>query len=336
MIKAGIIGATGYTGLELVKTLSQHPGARIEFVTSETYAGHELSDVFASGPDLPLIAFGSSDVSAIDVAFICLPHSAAAPIVVETLGAGTRVVDLSADFRLLDAAIYARWYGVEHPAPHLLSKSVYGLTEFARDELPGARIVANPGCYPTSVLLALQPVLAASAIAVGATVIVDSKAGVSGAGRSPRQDLHFVEVAENCSPYKIGRAHRHLPEMEQVMAWWSDDPPDLVFSPHLLPTSRGILSTVYVPLVDGWTESRVRDIYAEAYSDEPFVRTLPAGHLASLAHVANTNCCCIGLSFTDQMLIVTSALDNLVKGAAGQAVQNMNVMFGLVETSGLV
>jgi N-acetyl-gamma-glutamyl-phosphate reductase len=265
--------------------------------------------------------------------FLCLPHGAAAPSAGIALDAGARVIDLSADFRLRDAAVYTEWYGLEHPAPGLLSEAVYGLTEFARTELPNARLVANPGCYPTSVLLAVQPVITAGAIA--GTVIVDSKSGVSGAGRTPKQHTHFMEVADNFTPYKIGRVHRHLPEMEQGLALWSDAPPKLVFSPHLLPVRRGILSTIYVPLSQGWTQAALHDRYAEVYSNEPFVQILPPGQLASLAHVAHTNRCVISLTMAGNTLVITSAIDNLVKGAGGQAVQNMNVMFGLEETSGL-
>ena len=336
MIKAGVFGATGYVGHELVKILRRHPDVEIEFATSETYAGQKLSDVFPAAPELSLLASGHAPLSTVDISFICLPHAGAAPMVVKCLEYGARVVDLSADFRLRSAGTYTRWYGVDHPAPHLLDEAVYGLTELFRPELQSARLVANPGCYPTSMLLPLQPVLAAGAIAVSGTIIADSKSGVSGAGRGLKQNTQFVEVADNFSPYKIGRVHRHVPEMEQAIGWWSVDAPELVFSPHLLPTRRGILSTIYVPLADGWTEARVRALYSQAYRKEPFVRVLPEGNLASLAHVIYTNLCCIGLTFAGNMLIITSSIDNLVKGAAGQAVQNMNVMFELEETGGLV
>lgn len=335
MIKAGIFGATGYTGLELVKILSRHPSVEIGFVTSEMYAGHSLSAVYPLAPDLTLTDSESSDLLTVDVIFTCLPHSAAAPIALKALNAGLRVVDLSADFRLRNAGSYSLWYGVEHPVPHLLSEAVYGLTEFARAELVDASLVANPGCFPTSVLLPLQPLLVAKAIDAG-TVIADSKSGVSGAGRSPKQNLLFAEVSNNFSPYKIGRVHRHVPEIEQAMGWWSDDPPDLVFSPHLLPTQRGILSTIYVPLKEELDDESVRALYTNAYDEEPFVDVLDQGKLATLAHVNYTNQCCIGLTLAGQILVITAAIDNLVKGAAGQAVQNLNVMFGMEETSGLL
>lgn len=335
-VRAGIFGATGYTGYELVRILARHPAANILFATSERYAGQTLDQLYPAAPPLPLVAAGEAALADVDVAFLCLPHAAAAPTAVTALEHGVRVIDLSADFRLRDPATYADWYGLEHPAPALLAEAVYGLTEFARDRLRGARLVANPGCYPTSVLLALQPLLAASAVATGrGPLVADSKSGVSGAGRAPKANTHFVEVAGNFSPYKIGRAHRHLPEMEQALRQWDPAAPPLLFSPHLLPVPRGILSTVYVPLAAGWSEETVRALYHEAYADEPFVHLLPAGQVATLAHVTHSNRCVLGLSPVGDTLIVTAAIDNLLKGASGQAVQNMNVMWGIEETAGL-
>jgi N-acetyl-gamma-glutamyl-phosphate reductase len=283
-----------------------------------------------------------------DVIFLCLPHAAAAPVTLAALAAGVRVIDLSADFRLKDADTYAHWYGQPHPAPALLEEAVYGLTEFARADLPAARLVANPGCYPTSILLALQPLLCAGAVA--GPIIADAKSGVSGAGRTLQLHTQFVEVADNFSPYKIGRAHRHLPEIEQQMRFWNPAAPQLIFSPHLLPVPRGILATIYVPLANNSqnpaglrrpagfvpTEDELRQLYEGTYGREPFIHLLPAGQLPSLAHVTHTNRCAISLTLTGNTLIVTSAIDNLVKGAAGQAVQNMNVMFGAEETAGLL
>jgi len=335
MIQAGVLGATGYTGFELVKLLAGHPAAGIAFATSESYAGRSLVDVYPTAPCLDLIPIQSAPMERADVVFICLPHGTAAPMASAALEAGARVIDLSADFRLRDAVAYTRWYGLEHPAPHLLAGAVYGLTEFARAELPAARLVANPGCYPTSILLPLQPLLTAGACAVGHPIIADSKSGVSGAGRAPRQHTHFVEVANNFSPYAIGRAHRHLPEMEQALSWWSNSPPELIFCPHLLPVPRGILSTIYLPLADGWCEADLRSLYDETLVGEPFLRLLPAGQLASLAHANFTNRCVFSITVAGDTLILTSVIDNLIKGAAGQAVQNMNLMFGLEETLGL-
>ncbi len=335
MIKVGIYGATGYTGYELVKLLRRHPAAEIVFATSQSHAGKTLDDVFPAAPALPLVAGEDAPLDEADVVFLCLPHAAAAATAVTALESGARVIDLSADFRLRDAATYADWYAHTHPAPDWLSRAVYGLTEVFRADLPEAQLVANPGCYPTSVLLALWPLLR-SDVAIGGTIIADSKSGVSGAGRAPSPTTHFVEVADNLSPYKIGRAHRHLPEMEQTLRQWRSDAPSLVFSPHLLPVPRGILSTIYVTLDEGATEGELRELYAAACADEPFVRLLPAGQTATLAHVNYTNQCAIGLTLTGRTLILTSTIDNLVKGAAGQAIQNMNVVFGCPETYGLI
>lgn len=336
MIRTGIVGASGYTGLELSRLLARHSATQITFATSESNAGSSLIDLFPTAPDLLLVSAQEAPLHHVDVVFLCLPHGAAAPAAGDALRAGARVVDLSADFRLHDPAAYHRWYGLEHPAAHLLDEAVYGLTEFARQRLPGAKLVANPGCYPTSILIPLQPLLAAGACATHTPIIADSKSGVSGAGRAPKQHTHFVQVADNLSPYAIGRSHRHLSEMEQALSWWSKTPPALVFSPHLLPVPRGILSTIYVSLQAGWDEAAVRALYQSAYADEPFVKLLPPGQLSSLAHALYTNRCVISITVTDETLILVSAIDNLIKGAAGQAVQNMNLMFGLQETAGLL
>ena len=336
MIKAGVFGATGYTGLELIKILSRHPQARVVWATSQTNAGRSLADIHPTALELPLVSGADAPLDEADVVFLCLPHTAAAAAAVATLDTGGRVIDLSADFRIKDVTVYEKWYGVTHPAPELLETAVYGLTEFARSQLPGAKLVANPGCYPTSILLALQPILAAGLSTTG-PIIADSKSGVSGAGRAPKQNTHFVEVANNFSPYKIGRKHRHLPEMEQGIATFSRNPdtPPLIFSPHLLPAPRGILSTIYVSLNGRPDEVELRDLYQKTYAHEPFIHVLPAGQLTTLSHVNHTNRCAIALTPADQTLVITSAIDNLIKGAAGQAVQNMNVMFGLDERMGL-
>jgi N-acetyl-gamma-glutamyl-phosphate reductase len=333
MIQAGIFGASGYTGYELAKILRQHSEVTIRFATSQSLAGKLLNSLYPAGPDLPLIRPADAPLDEVDVVFLCLPHSTAAPVAVEALNKGARVIDLSADFRLKDAGVYAHWYGNQHPAPSLLSEAVYGLTEYARDELSQTRLVANPGCYATCVLLAVLPVLQADII--NGKIIADSKSGVSGAGRMPKANTHFVQVDGNFSPYKIGRSHRHLPEIEQGLSMWHENPPVVIFSPHLLPVPRGILSTIYVPIKDGWTLSGLRDLYLQAYDGQPFVQILPDGELATLAHANYSNHCVIGLNLAAGTLILTSAIDNLLKGAAGQAVQNMNLMFGLKETAGL-
>jgi N-acetyl-gamma-glutamyl-phosphate reductase len=295
-----------------------------------------------------LVAPEEADVGAADVAFFCLPHGESMAAVAAAR-AGTRCIDLSADFRLRDVAVYEQWYKVAHVAPELLRGAVYGLSEVYREQVAGAGLIANPGCYPTSVLLALYPLARGGHLRSG-RVIVDSKSGVSGAGRKPRVGSLFCEVSGNFAPYSIGRAHRHLPEMEQELAAWGADV-RVTFSPHLLPVVRGIVSTIYLTLEEGWSVERLVELYQEAYAGEPFVHVLPAGQLASLAYVNHTNRC--ALSFADAGadknpadenpadgnpgtdFIVVSAIDNLVKGASGQAVQNMNLMFGLDETAGL-
>jgi N-acetyl-gamma-glutamyl-phosphate reductase len=334
-LRIGIYGATGYTGLELVRILGRHPAAAIHFLTAHRHAGGTLRDVFPGAPPLPLLSADDAPLDDVDVVFLCLPHAAAAESAVVALNAGARVIDLSADFRLLDAAVYARWYNHTHPAPERLAEAVYGLTEAARDRLPGARLVANPGCYPTSILLPLRPILCAG-VSLAGPIIADAKSGVSGAGRAPTPTTHFVSVADNLSPYKIGRAHRHLPEMEQQMQTWLPGAPPLVFSPHLLPVPRGMLSTIYLTPGDGTTAEDVRGLLGDAYDGEPFIELLPPGEAATLAHVTHTNRCAIGVADAGGTIILTSAIDNLIKGASGQAVQNMNVVFDLPETAGLL
>ncbi len=333
MIEVGVIGATGYTGLELIRLLVNHPQANLRFATSKSRAGESLAAVFPAAPDVTLIDPEQAPMKDTQVVFLCLPHAESADVAVQALDAGVRVIDLSADFRLRDAKTYQKWYGVEHPAPELLEEAVYGLTEVVRADLPAARLVANPGCYPTSVLLALKPLLDQDAI--NDTIIVDSKSGVSGAGRKPKLMTHYVEVEGNLSPYSLGRLHRHLPEMEQVAAWWSKKASAMIFSPHLIPAPRGLLSTIYVRLDSNWDEKKVRQLYDQVYGNEAFIHVLSQGETATYAHVNYTNRCAIGLTLTEGVLILTSAIDNLIKGASGQAVQNMNAMFGIDETVGL-
>lgn len=375
MITAGIMGATGYTGLELLKLLQHHPAVEIGWLTSENSAGQRFGDVFAVPPALarlPLISFAQAQPGAVDVVFCCLPHAAAQAPVAAAHTAGAKVVDLSADFRLHDAGTYQGWYGVTHTQKELLAQAVYGLPELHRAEIRAASVVANPGCYPTSIILGLAPLARAGWLA--GSVIADSKSGISGAGRSPSLKTHFVEASENFSPYSIGRAHRHLAEMEQELGALSDAAQpvlagyhvhggdggairaatpgaasegatpaprrdwQLIFSPHLLPLNRGILSTIYVALPEGVSEPAVRESYRAMYDGEPFVNLLPAGQVATLSHSVNTNYCVLALTFVPgtRTLIVTASIDNLVKGASGQAIQNMNLMFGMDETTALL
>lgn len=334
MIEVGVLGATGYTGAELIRLLGRHDQVRLKFATSRSSPDQSLAKVFPGAPDINLIDPVQAPIEDVDLVFLCLPNGQSAEVAAEALQEGTRVIDLSADFRLADPELYQKWYGQRHPAPELLDEAVYGLTETERERLPDARLVANPGCYPTSVLLALYPLLLESV--VGGRVIVDAKSGVSGAGRTPKLATQFVEVAGDLRPYSIGRAHRHLPEMETMLARWGDSDLRLIFSPHLVPIPRGLLSTLYVPLRSGWVESQVHHLYLETYAEEPFITILPLGEVATLRQVNYSNRCVIGMTEVDGMLVITAAIDNLRKGAAGQAIQNMNVVFGLEETTGLL
>jgi N-acetyl-gamma-glutamyl-phosphate reductase len=334
MIKAGIYGATGYTGYEVIQLLRRHPQVRIAWATSRSYAGKRLSDAFQTVDPLPLIDTEEANPGECDVVFLCLPHGAAVPTAVAALEAGARVVDLSADFRLRSADNFTKWYGKPHTAPHLLAESVYGLPEIYRERIPDARLIANPGCYPTSVLLGLLPVQRAGLL--DGQVIVDAKSGVSGAGRSLSLKTHFVEANDNFAPYNIGHSHRHIAEMEQELNAFGSAQ-YVVFSPHLLPVNRGILSTIYVRLPLDVDEQQVRELYSQAYADEPFVHLLPEGQLPTLRHAVNTNHCVLQVQRAGEQgtWIITSVIDNVLKGAAGQAVQNMNLMFGFEETTGL-
>ncbi len=338
MIRAGIAGATGYTGYELIKILRRHPHVELTWLTSESNAGGRLSSVFPCPWDdelLPLEQALRTRLDTVDVVFLCLPHAASMTAVAQVLDSGVRAIDLSADFRLRDAGNYTRWYKTPHTQPHLLADAVYGLPELHRAAVADARLVANPGCYPTSIILGLAP-LARAGLLRG-RVIADSKSGVSGAGRGLKLASHFVEVNENFSPYSIGRQHRHLAEMEeQLYAQAANAGFQVIFSPHLLPVNRGILSTIYVDLPAGIGDDEIHALYQAQYAHESFIHLLPLHQVATLQHTVNSNRCALGLSpQSDGLLIVTSSIDNLLKGASGQAVQNLNVMFGWPETTGL-
>jgi N-acetyl-gamma-glutamyl-phosphate reductase len=336
MVRVGIYGASGYTGLELLRILRGHPAVTVVFATSQSNAGSRLSAIFPVPWDVPLIAEGDADLAEVDAVFCCLPAGKAMATVAAAHQQRVKAIDLSADFRLADAQQYAQWYGLSHTAPDLLPQAVYGLPEVRRSAIRTARIVANPGCYPTSILLGLYPLLVRGLLMPDRPIIADSKSGVSGAGRSPSLKTHFVEANENLSPYNIGRLHRHWPEMEQAIVNWGGTAGMLIFSPHLLPVNRGILSTVYVSVPADLSLEDAHQVYADVYASEPFVWLLPPGQLATLAHVVHTNRCAISLTRpTPGHLIICSTIDNLVKGAAGQAVQNFNLMCDLDETAGL-
>ena len=342
MIRVGIINVTGYAGAELARLLYNHPEAKVVGVTGRSEAGKKLADVFPHLACYDLTI--DPDLGSVDFAFSALPHAASAEACAPLARAGVPVVDISADFRLDDPKEYAEWYGVEHPAPELLP-AAYGLTELNRQAIKAAKLVANPGCYPESALLALAP--AAKAGIIWPEIIIDSKSGVSGAGRGLALNTLLGEAGESVSAYGLG-GHRHLPEMVQeikkMMAPAEAPQPSEVkvtFTPHLIPMTRGILSTCYAPLYPGRLPSGegapegVREMYRESYRDEPFVRVVDAP--PATKHARGNNMCLVypTVDIRTDRLVVVSVIDNLVKGAAGQAIQNMNAMIGLPETMGL-
>ncbi|CAG1066748.1 N-acetyl-gamma-glutamyl-phosphate reductase [uncultured bacterium] len=335
MIKAAIFGASGYTGLELLRILATHPEARVVEATSRQYKGTPVPEVFPAlrGFYDGLLFTDPEDLGSVssDIAFSAMPHGASQDVVPELLKKN-RVIDLSADFRLHDKAAYNAWYG-EHKAAGLLKEAVYGLPELYRKEIKDARLVANPGCYPTSAILALAPLARKGLIKTG-SVIIDSKSGVSGAGRGASLASSFVEVSSGFKAYKVG-SHRHTPEIEQELALAAGGSLNVRFTPHLIPVSRGILTTAYAELNRPLAPSEMRELYNAAYSKETFVRLLPEGSFPDISQVRGSNFCDLGLFVEGSRVTIVSAIDNLVKGASGQAVQNMNIMFGLDEKTAL-
>jgi N-acetyl-gamma-glutamyl-phosphate reductase len=337
MVKVGIFGASGYTGFETFAILRKHPQAELIFATSESSAGQTLSDLYPAPWNTLLIPLAEAPLDQVEVVFCCLPHGASMPTVIAARQAGVRVIDLSADFRLTDAALYEKWYNVPHAAPTLLAEAVYGLPEINRGRVRETNLLANPGCYPTSVLLALYPLLKTGLLDPQTPIIADSKSGVSGAGRKPTLKTHFVEANENLSPYNIGQGHRHVPEMIQGINQLGGSGDKLIFSPHLTPISRGMLSTIYVTLNSDLSAPAAQTLFDDTYAAEKLVWVLPSGQLATMAHTQRTNIAVLSVTWINpRQLIICSSIDNLGKGAAGQAVQNFNVMFGLEETAGLI
>ena len=337
-IRIAVLGASGYTGADLVRLAITHPMVEIAALAANQKAGQTMADIwpsFAAYRDLPrLIRADAIDWRGIDAVFGCLPHAASAELL-STLDARIRIIDLSADFRLNDPEIYGEWYGVTHPAPGLLAEAVYGLTEMARPRLPAARLVACPGCYPTAALLALLPVAEAGLIGP-ANITINALSGVSGAGRGLKESNLFAEVSEAVAPYAVGR-HRHMPEIEQELGKGFGAPVTISFTPHLLPMNRGELETITVELAEGRTVGDLRQCYAARYAGEPFVHLLPEGVAPATRMVRGSNHMVLNV-FADRVpgrAIIIAAIDNLVKGSSGQAIQNMNLMFCLPETMGL-
>jgi len=340
--KIGVLGASGYTGSELVRMLLQHPRAETTLLTAERSAGKAMREVFPqfSPYALPqLIALDGLDwaKAALDVAFCALPHATTQKVIKDLLAKApaTKVVDLSADFRLADPAAYAKWYGHEHHAPELQKEAVYGLTEIHRREIRRARLVANPGCYTTCAQLPLIPLIKAKAIELD-EIVVDAKSGMTGAGRAAKEAMLFSEVSEGFHAYGVGH-HRHMAELDQEFSLAAGREVIITFTPHLVPMNRGILSTIYVRGRRGRTPQDLHALLLKFYAKEPFVHVLPFGETPQTRHVRGSNMTFIGVA-NDRIAgraIVIAALDNLVKGASGQAIQNMNLVMGYPETLGL-
>ncbi len=339
MLNVAIIGASGYTGVELARILCNHPEVRLTAATSRQYAGQPLAQVFPNLRKKTDLLCENLSIDELcdraDFFFTAVPHKTAMDIVPKLLSAGKKVVDLSADFRLRDVAVYEEWYQ-KHSSAELIPEAVYGLPELYRQKISTSRLIANPGCYPTSIILGLAPLLRAGVIDPR-TIIADSKSGTSGAGRAAAVGSLFCEVADGFRAYKVGGTHRHLPEIEQEINAFLSEPVRISFTPHLLPISRGILSTIYAQLTPGIHEAEIAQLYEAAYSLEPFVRMLPRNSFPATQFVRGSNFCDIGVKIDQRTgrIIVMSAIDNIVKGAAGQAVQNMNLTCGFPETAGL-
>lgn len=340
MNRIGIIGVSGYTGAELTRLLANHDQVELTVATSRQYAGMKLSDIY---PNLrgrvDLVCENISGDELIDKAdlfFTAVPHKTAMDIVPALLEAGKKVIDLSADYRIRDVATYEEWYQ-PHSSPDYIKQAVYGLPELYRDQIKTTSLTANTGCFPVTAILGLKPLLDKKLIALD-RVIVDSKSGTSGAGRSANVGTLFCEVYDGFKAYKVGGVHRHTPEIEQELSALAGDLVSVTFTPHLLPINRGILSTIYVEPLTPCTQEELQALYEETYAGEPFVRICPPGAVPSLQHIKGSNYCDISIVVEKRTgrLIVLSAIDNIGKGASGQAIQNMNLMLGLDETKGLM
>lgn len=336
-IKAGVIGATGYAGLEIVRLLLNHPRIELVAVSSVSYTGQKISTVYPQLTDIfdSVLVDDNAVIDACAVVFSSMPAGLSEPAARRCFDAGKLFIDMGADFRLAAEHDYLEWYGASYTDPELHKHAVYCIPELHRERLRGATIIANPGCYPTSIALGLAPAVRAEAVDLS-TLVIDAKSGATGAGRGLALNTHYAECNEAFAPYKIA-THRHTPEIEQVLSELSGAAVRVTFVPHLLAVNRGIVSTMYMNIHAGFDLSRIRATYELFYADEPFVKLLPAGAIANLKHVKYSNYCHISLH-TDprtNRLIVVSAIDNMVKGAAGQAVQNMNIALGLPEGTAL-
>jgi N-acetyl-gamma-glutamyl-phosphate reductase len=339
MIEIGIVGGTGYTGVELLRLLAVHPHASVRVITSRKEAGIPVSEMFSSLRGMGAISElrysdpGKVDLKGCDVVFFATPHGVAMSQARELLAAGVRIIDLAADFRLKDASVFERWYKMPHSCPDLLAESVYGLPEMHRAAIAKARIVGNPGCYPTAIQLGFLPLIEAG-IVDAAHLVADAKSGVSGAGRKSELGLMFSEAYDNFRAYNVG-GHRHHPEIVQGLSGFSKTPVTLVFTPHLTPMIRGIHATLYARLTDPGVD--LQALFEKRYAGEPFVDVMPSGSHPETRSVRSANICRLAVHRPQggDTAVVLAVVDNLVKGAAGQAIQNMNLMCGLPETTGL-
>jgi len=338
MIKVAIFGASGYTGQELTRILLGHPGVQLVAATSRRFAGLPIAEVFPSLYGLTSLKYSNSTpqeiASICDIVFLALPHGVSMAIAPVFITAGKKVIDLSADYRLRDLATYESWYA-KHTSAQMLKDAVYGIPELYRPEIKKAKLIANPGCYPTSIILGLAPALK-SKLLDGSTIIADSASGVSGAGRDPQTGSLFCEVDGGFKAYKVGK-HRHTPEIEQELCTLAGENFAITFTPHLLPVKRGILSTIYATLKEDITLPQIYALYSSFYAAEKFVRVCPVGSYPNISSVTGSNYCDIGIACDTRTkrIIVIAAIDNLIKGAAGQAVQNMNVICSFEEDAGL-
>ena len=335
MIKVGIVGGTGYTGVELLRLLVSHPQVKIEVITSRANAGTPVAELYPNLRGVIEHNFSEPEIEAYrncDLVFFATPNTIAMQQAKELLAAGMKLIDLAADFRIKDIDVWEKWYGATHACPELVKEAVYGLPEMNREAIKSASLVANPGCYPTSVILAMLPLLKNKMIK-SSIIIADCKSGTSGAGRNANVGTLFCEITDSFKAYGVS-GHRHLPEIRQIFQL-TDAEADLVFIPHLLPIIRGIHATVYADAKGSADD--VQQLYEQFYKNEPFVDVMPAGSMPETRSVKGANTCRIAVHYLAQSnkYVVLSVIDNLVKGAAGQAVQNMNLMFGLNETVGL-
>lgn len=335
-ISVGVVGGTGYTGVELLRLLSQHPAVRLDVITSRSDAGQRVTDAYPNLRGHLDLAFSAPDINVLrqcNVVFFATPNGIAMESAPALIAAGVKVIDLAADFRLKDAAVWERWYGMPHKCPALLAEAVYGLPEVNREQIRKARLIANPGCYPTAVQLGFLPLIE-QGLVDPQRLIADAKSGVSGAGRHARVDILYSEASESFKAYGVA-GHRHLPEIRQGLGVAAGVSVGLTFVPHLVPMVRGIHATLYATLRD--PHGDLQKIYEQRYANEPFVDVLPAGSHPETRSVRGANVCRIAVHRPQDgdTVVVLSVIDNLVKGAAGQAVQNMNLLFGLAETTGL-